>query len=174
MRRLWGTALLLMLFSAAMWFAWLGWDHEYYLVNGVAQGPYRAWQVVGCGLAIVAATVLAYLRVRRTAGIFVLAAAAVVGFAVPWSWDASSDETGMWVVGLLMLLIGGGVGLVVLLAVTEALAKPDASPTSALVVCGLATALAALVYPVAAVVPLLAAVWVFFGRWLPERRALHH
>ena len=110
MRRLLGTALLLMLFSAGMWFAWLGWDHEYYLVDGVAQGPYRAWQVVGCGAAIAAASVLAYLRVRDVIAIFVLAAAAVVGFAVPWSWDASSDETGMWVVGLFMLLVGGGAG----------------------------------------------------------------
>jgi hypothetical protein len=129
-RRLWGTALLLMLFSAGMWFAWLGWDHEYYLVNGVAQGPYRPWQVVGCGVAIAAATVLGYLRVRRTAGIFVLAAAAVVGFTVPWSVDASGDETGMWVVGLFFLLLGGGAGLVTLLAVTAAVAKPDASPSS--------------------------------------------
>ncbi len=64
MRRLASTAALLMLFSASMWFAWLGWDHEYYLVDGVAQGQYRAWQVVGCGAAIAAATVLAYLARR--------------------------------------------------------------------------------------------------------------
>jgi len=62
--RLGGTALALGLFAAAMWFAWLGWDHEYYQVDGVSQGPYRAWQVFGCGLSIAAAAVLAYLRVR--------------------------------------------------------------------------------------------------------------
>jgi hypothetical protein len=174
MRRLLGTALLLMLFSAGMWFAWLGWDHEYYLVDGVPQGPYRAWQVVGCGAAIAAASVLAYLRVRDVMGIFVLAAAAVVGFAVPWSWDASSDETGMWVVGLFMLLIGGGAGLAMLLGATHALAQADASPTTALAVCAALTVLAVFVFPMAAVVPLVAALWVFFGRWLPERRALHH
>jgi hypothetical protein len=174
MRRLLGTALLLMLFSAGMWFAWLGWDHEYYLVDGVPQGPYRAWQVVGCGAAIATASVLAYLRVRDVIVIFVLAAAAVVGFAVPWSWDASSDETGMWVVGLFMLLIGGGAGLAMLLGATHALAQADASPTTALAVCAALTVLAVFVFPMAAVVPLVAALWVFFGRWLPERRALHH
>jgi hypothetical protein len=124
MLRLWGATPALAVFAAAMWFAWLGWDHEYYLVDGVAQGPYRAWQVIGSGLAVATAAVLAYLWVRRSAAIFVLAAAAVIGFAVPWSVDASaSDETGLWVAGLLFLLVGGGVGLVVVLSLTEALAR---------------------------------------------------
>lgn len=119
--RLVGTAVALGLFAAAMWFAWLGWDHEYYQVDGVAQGPYRAWQVFGCGLSIAAASVLAYLRVRGVWAIFVLAAAAVIGFAVPWALDAAStDDSGLWVVGLLFLLVGGGLGLVTLLVVSAA------------------------------------------------------
>jgi hypothetical protein len=107
-----------------MWLAWLGWDHEYYQVDGVAQGPYRAWQVVGCGLSIAAGSVLAYLGIRGVWAIFVLAAAAVIGFSMPWAMDAAStDSSGLWVVGLLLLLLGGGTGLVVLLAVTAALAS---------------------------------------------------
>lgn len=122
--RLGGTALALALFAAAMWFAWLGWDHEYYLVDGVPQGPYRAWQVLGCGLSVSAAAVLAQLWVRSVWSIFVLAAAATVGFAVPWALNAAStDDSGLWVVGLLFLVAGGGGGLVVLLAVTAAAAK---------------------------------------------------
>ena len=104
-----------------MWFAWLGWDHEYYQVDGVPQGPYRAWQVLGCGLSIAVAAVLAYLWVRSVWAIFVLAAAADIGFAVPWALDAAStDDSGLWVVGLLFLLVGGGIGLMVLLAVSAA------------------------------------------------------
>lgn len=123
--RLLGAALVLGLFASAMWFAWLGWDHEYYQVDGVSQGPYRSWQVFGCGLSIAAAAVLAYLWVRSVWAIFVLAATAVIGFAVPWAADASStDDSGLWVVGLVLLLMGGGVGLVVLLAVTAAVAAP--------------------------------------------------
>jgi hypothetical protein len=170
MARLWGTALGLALFAAAMWFAWLGWDHQYYEVNGVAQGPYRAWQVVGCGLTIVVATILAYLRVPRTAAIFVLAAAADIGFAVPWGVDASDDETGLWVVGLVFLLVGSGLGLALLLVVTDALAKP-VSPTGALVVCAVLTLVALLVYFPVAVLPLAGAALIFFRRWLPQRRA---
>ena len=76
---------MLALFAAAMWFAWLGWDQEYYLVDGVAQGPYRAWQVLGCDA-------------------------------------ASTDDSGLWVVGLLFLLVGSGLGLLVLLTITAVVA----------------------------------------------------
>ena len=88
-----------------------------------SQGPYRAWQVIGCGVSIVAATVAGYLLVRRVAAIFTIAGAAVIGFAIPWSWDAAStDESGLWVVGLGMILIGGTGALMTLLAITSAFA----------------------------------------------------
>jgi hypothetical protein len=167
---MWLTALALALFAAAMWFAWLGWDHEYYLVDGVAQGPYRAWQVIGCGVTIVTATVAAYLSVPRASAIFVLAGAAAAGFAVPWAYDASGDDTGLWLVGLVMLVIGGGLGLSGLLLVTDVLVKSEPAPTRDLVVCCVLTVLVLLVFPPAAVVPLAATVWVFFRRWLPGRR----
>lgn len=116
------VALALAVFAAGMWFAWLGWDHEYYEVDGVAQGPYRPWQVIGCGVSIVVATVVAYLRVRSWWAVVPLAAAATLGFAVPWAVDAAgSDESGLWVVGLLFLLVGSGLGLAVLLTVTAAI-----------------------------------------------------
>jgi peptidoglycan/LPS O-acetylase OafA/YrhL len=112
------AAAALAVFAATMWFAWLGWDDEYYLVDGVAQGPYRAWQVVGCGLSICLAAVVALAWARR--GAVLLAAAATVGFAIPWGVHAgSTDETGLWVVGLMMLLGGSFVGLVVVLTVCQ-------------------------------------------------------
>ena len=111
------------LFAAAMWLAWLGWDHDYYLVDGVPQGPYRAWQVIGCGASICVAAVATQVWARGR-GAVVLAAAAAVGFAVPWSMDAAStDESGLWVVGLVFLLVGGFVGLVVLLTVSGAVLR---------------------------------------------------
>lgn len=120
--RILSTSVALAGFSAAMWFAWLGWDHEYYLVDGVAQGPYRAWQVVGCGVCVVVAAVVAYAIVRRAWAIVPLAAAGALGFAVPWSVDAAqTDESGLWVVGLVFLLGGAGVGLLVVLALATAI-----------------------------------------------------
>ena len=37
--RLGVAALVLALVAAGMWFAWLGWDQEYYLVDGERQAP---------------------------------------------------------------------------------------------------------------------------------------
>lgn len=109
MPRLLAAMLVLAVFSAAMWFAWLGWDTEY-AADG--SGPYAAWQGIGCGAAILAATVAGYLALRRLSAVLLLPAAAVVGFAVPWAAEASSsDQTGLWAAGLLFLLIGGWVGL---------------------------------------------------------------
>lgn len=122
--RLVPTALGLALFTAGMWFAWLGWDHEYHQVDGETQGPYRAWQVIGCGASIAVAAVVAHLRLRGTVAVVVLAAAATAGFATPWSLDASAtDDSGLWVVGLVFLLVGVGGGLGVLLGFTEAVAR---------------------------------------------------
>jgi hypothetical protein len=111
------------LFAAVSWLAWLGWDHQYFYVDGVAQGPYRAWQVVGCGATVVAGAVAAHLWARHPSAVPVIAVATVVGFAIPWTMNASSDETGLWLVGLFMIVVGGGLGLAAALAVTAAITK---------------------------------------------------
>lgn len=111
----------LALFAAAMWAAWLGWDNEYYLVDGVAHGPYRDWQVIGCGLSIAVGAVLAQMWTRGSTLVAALSAAAIVGFAVPWTVQAAAtDDSGLFVVGLLMLLVGGFAGLALLLMLTGA------------------------------------------------------
>jgi hypothetical protein len=161
---------LLALFAATTWFAWLGWDHTYYEVDGAAQGPYRAWQVIGCALSIATATVLAYRRSPRALAIGVLPIAADAGFAVPWACNASGDESGLWVVGLFLLVIGGYAALTFVLAVTHTLYKPESSPTPALVVCSVSTLLALLVYAPMAIVPLVCGGWLFYFRCLPGRR----
>jgi hypothetical protein len=171
MGRVWAMAPALALFAGLMWFVWLGWDHEYYEVDGVPQGPYRPWQVIGCGLAITTGTVLAYLRAPRTAAVFILAIAAVIGFAVPWAVSASSeDDSGLWVVGLVFLLVGGGVGLIVLLAVISAVMGSGRSTARDLGVCVALAVLAALVWLPLAIVPLAGAAWLLLFRWLPDRR----
>jgi hypothetical protein len=108
-------------FSAAMWFVWLGWDHQYYLVDGVPQGPYRPWQVFCCALSLGVAAAIAYRLLRTPFVIPFVVLAADIGFAIPWGIDASSDETGLWAVGLVMLLIGGGFGLTVIVGLTAML-----------------------------------------------------
>lgn len=115
------TLLALALFAAAMWAAWLGWDTEYYELAGVTQGPYREWQVLGCGLSVTAGAVLAQVWHRAAEMVVPLAAAAIVGFSVPWTVRAmQTDDSGLFGVGLIMLLVGGGISLAVVLAITGA------------------------------------------------------
>lgn len=131
--RLMLAAVALGFFAAAMWGAWLGWDQEYYQVDGVPHGPYRAWQVLGCALSIAAAAIFAYLRVPGIRSVFVLTAASVIGFAVPWTVHAAiTDDSGLWIVGALFLLVGGGVGMLILLTLTAVTTtrRPPRSPTA--------------------------------------------
>ena len=102
------ASLLLALFGCAMWFVWFGWDDV----------PYDVWQVIGCGACVVVGAIAALARARR--GVVLLAAAATVGFAVPWGvYAASTDDSGLWAVGLVLLLAGAFVGLVVVLTVAQ-------------------------------------------------------
>jgi hypothetical protein len=121
-------------------------------------------------VAVATGSVLAYLRAPQTAAIFVLAIAAGLGFAVPWAVDASSDETGMWAVGLVFLSVGSSAGLAMLLAVTRAVTGSRRSSTSDLVVRSALTVAALLVFPPLALVPFAGAAWIFIFRWVPERR----
>lgn len=100
------ASVLLALFTCAMWFVWFGWDDV----------PYDVWQVIGCGVSICVGAVVALARSGR--GAVLLAAAATLGFAVPWAvYAAATDDSGLWVVGLVLLLVGAFVGLVVVLVV---------------------------------------------------------
>ncbi len=119
-----GALAALALVAAAIWAVWLGWDAEYYEVDGVAQGPYREWQVIGCGLSVAAASVVAHLRLRDRAMVVWLSAAATVGFAVPWTVHAAAtDDSGLFVVGLVILVAGALIGLTVVLTVTDAVVR---------------------------------------------------
>jgi hypothetical protein len=92
--------------SAGSWLAWMGWDHEYQIdpQTRVASGPYEAWQVVGCGGSLLVLLVAALLvRVRW----FVASPAMTVAFTAAWTaTQALTDETGMYGVGMVLLLLG--------------------------------------------------------------------
>ncbi|MBD0327881.1 MAG: hypothetical protein ICV68_15720 [Pyrinomonadaceae bacterium] len=104
--------------SALSWLAWLGWDHQYQLdpVTGVWSGPYEAWQVMGCALSLVVLFVGALL-----AGVRPLPASAALTLAFTAAWTAEAapgDDTGMYGVGMFILLVGLGIGTTVVSVVT--------------------------------------------------------
>lgn len=99
--------------SAGSWFAWMGWDHEYQIDprTQAGSGPYEAWQVIGCGGSLVVLLLAALvLRVRW----FVASPAMTVAFTAAWVVTAAStDETGMYGVGMILVLLGLAAGTTV-------------------------------------------------------------
>lgn len=107
--------------AAACWFAWLGRDTTYQVdpATGVASGPYEAWQVLGCVLSLAVAVVLGTVKLGGPVTVVVT----TLAFTVAWSVTASADETGLWLVGALLVLVGVAVGAGVVAAVTTAVLR---------------------------------------------------
>ncbi|MEU4397673.1 hypothetical protein ACIQH6_18025 [Micromonospora orduensis] len=101
-------ALLGVLFLAAAtvgtWLLWLGWDDELTVdAEGATSGPYDAWQVIGCVLTLVLLAALAATRLSPWLVVPVMA----VAFTAAWTWRAAStDDSGLWAVGAVLVLVG--------------------------------------------------------------------
>jgi hypothetical protein len=107
--------------SALSWLAWMGWDDQYQVdpATGVASGPYEAWQVIGCALSLLVVFVGALLAGVRP---WMACAALTLAFTAAWTAQAApDDETGMFGVGVIMLLVGLSVATIVVSAVTVGL-----------------------------------------------------
>ncbi|MBZ8176350.1 hypothetical protein GP475_10060 [Corynebacterium poyangense] len=113
--KLWQVGLLGWLGGAITWLAWLTWSPapgSIFRTNPANQ-PYDTNQVVCCALTLVIVALAVGQSARyRVAGPFVAAAATLWGFHLLWSLDASStDSTGLWGVGAVLLATGSGLAL---------------------------------------------------------------
>jgi hypothetical protein len=103
------------LLSASSWLLWMGWDREYQVVDGVTSGPYEAWQVAGCALSLLVVFVGALLLGVRP---LLAAPALILAFTTAWTVQAAGeDETGLYGVGTIALLIGLTAGTALVSAV---------------------------------------------------------
>ncbi len=106
-------ALLLLAASVGTWWAWLGWDHEYYTdaSTGEVAGPYRPWQVIGCVLTLLALALVAHALLHPV----VVGAAMTLGFSAGFASTAlPDDESGLAVVGVFLVVVGMSLASVVL------------------------------------------------------------
>lgn len=99
--------------TASCWWGWMAWDHTYQTdpETGTTSGPYQAWQVIGCVVCLIILAVGATIRLSA----WLVIAIMTVTFTVAWSATAASgDETGLWMVGALLVFVGmlAGTGLV--------------------------------------------------------------
>ena len=102
------------------WWLWLGRDTEYQVdANGVESGPYTTGQVAGCVLSLLVLLVAAVLLGVRP---LIAAAAMTIAFTVAWTAQAAaSDESGLFVVGAIMVLVGSAAGTSVVALATHAI-----------------------------------------------------
>ncbi|MEU5909554.1 hypothetical protein [Micromonospora sp. NPDC047527] len=102
-------ALFLAVATVGVWLLWLGWDTEYTVdpETNSTSGPYEPWQVIGCVVTLVLLAALAGMRLSP----WLVAPVMTVAFTVAWSWQAaSSDDSGLWAVGAVLMLIGMAAG----------------------------------------------------------------
>lgn len=116
------TVVALALLTAACWWAWLAWDETYQIdpVTGNASGPYEAWQVIGCVLSLVVVGSVAALLLPA----WVVVGTMTVAFTAAWTATAQSqDETGLFMVGAMLVFVGMACASGVLVALVQAIAR---------------------------------------------------
>jgi hypothetical protein len=100
------------LLGALAWAAWLGWDRtaSYDVITRTVQTPYVTLQVLGCALTVGLATAFLAARWHPVAA----ATGVGLGFWVVWTaWASSTDGSGLWAVGAVMLAVGLAAGTAV-------------------------------------------------------------
>ncbi|WP_371578600.1 hypothetical protein [Streptomyces sp. NBC_01314] len=89
--------------ALTMWAAWLGWDQRYDVhPDGSSTGPYEAWQVLGLVLTLLIPVVWAASRHHITGAVV----GTTVGLTVASFYDWSDDSSGLFVVGVTMVMLG--------------------------------------------------------------------
>ncbi|ROQ72972.1 hypothetical protein EES39_33170 [Streptomyces sp. ADI92-24] len=95
--------LVLVVLTLAVWAAWLGWDQKRDVhPDGSVTGPYEAWQVIGLVLTLLAPVYWTASR-RYIAG---AALGVPVGLTVAAYYDWSDDSSGLFMVGVGMIMVG--------------------------------------------------------------------
>lgn len=95
--------LVLAVMTLAVWAAWLGWDqHRDVQPDGSVTGPYEAWQVVGLVVTLLAPVYWAASR-RYIAGAVL---GVTLGLTVAAYYDWSDDSSGLFMVGVGLIMVG--------------------------------------------------------------------
>ncbi len=95
------TALAGIVVGVLLWAAWISWGNF----------EYPTWAIVGCVVtSVIAVIALGFISRWRWTGSFVGALGGLFGFSTACGIQmAHSDDTALWGVGYMMIVIGGGV-----------------------------------------------------------------
>ncbi|MFJ4889927.1 hypothetical protein ACIP5U_08180 [Streptomyces sp. NPDC088788] len=116
------SMLLLAALSVALWAAWLGWDqHRDVHPDGSTTGPYEAWQVIGLVLTLLPPVCWAVSR-HYVAG---AVAGTTAGLTLAAGYDWSDDSSGLFMVGVVLVMMGSLAVTAAVSAVVPALRRRD-------------------------------------------------
>ncbi|MGW1617882.1 hypothetical protein [Streptomyces sp. NPDC002172] len=110
-------ALVLAGVSVVAWAAWLGWDQgQDVRADGSVSGPYAVWQVAGLVATLLAAVCCAAARGHSAAAV----GGTTVGLTLAAYVDWSGDSSGLFMVGVVLVMAGSFVASAVASAVVSA------------------------------------------------------
>lgn len=103
--------------AVAAWAVWLGWDQEYDVAaDGSVSGPYAVWQVAGLVVTLLVAVGWVAARWHSAAAV----AGTTAGLTLAAGADWSDDASGLFMVGVALVMVGGFIGSAVVAAVVAA------------------------------------------------------
>ena len=106
--------------SLAGWAAWLGWDqHRDIQPDGTTTGPYEAWQVIGLVLTLLIPVYWAASRHHGTAAVL----GPTIGLTVAAFHDWSDDASGLFMIGVIMVMAGSLAATAAVSAVIGAMSR---------------------------------------------------
>ncbi|TQJ91624.1 hypothetical protein [Streptomyces sp. SLBN-31] len=109
--------------ALALWAAWLGWDQHYDVQpDGTTTGPYQAWQVIGLVLTLLVP--LFWVASRSHIAGAVVGTTAGLTLAAYLDW--SDDSSGLFMVGVIMVLVGSLAATAVLATLIQRVWGPSA------------------------------------------------
>jgi len=120
------TTLTVVVLTVVAWWIFLGRDvvREVDPVTGNVTGPYEAPQVIACVLVLAALVVVGTLSAPAWAAVLAVA----VPFSAAWTIQAqATDDSGLWAVGALLVLLGTLAGGTVVAVVTRAVERRRAA-----------------------------------------------
>jgi O-antigen ligase len=120
------TTLTVVVLTVVAWWIFLGRDvvREVDPATGNVTGPYEAPQVIACVLVLAALVVVGTLSAPAWAAVLAVA----VPFTAAWTIQAqATDDSGLWAVGALLVLLGTLAGGAVVAVVTRVVERRRAA-----------------------------------------------
>ncbi|MEU6550499.1 hypothetical protein ABZ915_09450 [Streptomyces sp. NPDC046915] len=89
--------------TVAMWAAWLGWDQRRVeQFDGTATGPYETWQIIGLVLTLLLPVYWAASRHYVMGAVL----GTTLGLTAAAYYDWSDDSSGLFVIGVGLVMVG--------------------------------------------------------------------